>query len=624
MFPLCVLHHVRRLRQLLHLQLCQLRRLRRPQRLISATDAPTLPPSPPPVTTSSPAAAVTTLAPTVILVSPAADYEGEVGNPVSLSVANVFADPAAGDPLTLEASLADGSALPSWLSFDADAMVFTGTPSEEATLDIKVTASSTGFEPASDEFTLTVMNHDSAVATQLLTKNVHMQHAPTLAPPSFCHEDDISFEPLNMNSSFAFLYADNITHCQMKCRETRSCGHYTWYEPLKMCHLALPTALKQTGIIGFQGGPATCPQDAEQGIGNNVAKTNLLRMKCMLTNVSYVPLWGRGRPSTYVDNPIACQDQCAETDWCATFVYNTLTRACDLQDTNSTPIDAVVYEISGPPDCNPIITFDIDVHAERHSAGYKDHLEDLKGVMSSAIIRYVGNYTPFDGPVALPSKRLLNPMNVRLRVLSNSGDLSLRVSVMTIASKAFYVNALLELPQAQQGLNKQMQEYLTLFGAAAAPGVEQMGLKILGMYDLHMSATGAEYQANAMAEWSQAHPHYATVSDATKLDDTQAQWVPLARAIALPHTAMIAAGVAAFMGSLACFFLVVPRVTRHLRKFQPLGHTDSPADDARGLSVLSPAAEDALEESLRTTDFSYRHAGFEADEELLNEFHAEV
>ena len=42
--------------------------------------------------------------------------------------ANAFVDPDVGDALTLTASLADGSPLPAWLSFDATAGAFSGTP----------------------------------------------------------------------------------------------------------------------------------------------------------------------------------------------------------------------------------------------------------------------------------------------------------------------------------------------------------------------------------------------------------------------------------------------------------------------------------------------------------------
>ena len=42
--------------------------------------------------------------------------------------ANTFADVDAGDSLTYAATLSDGSALPSWLSFNTSTRVFSGTP----------------------------------------------------------------------------------------------------------------------------------------------------------------------------------------------------------------------------------------------------------------------------------------------------------------------------------------------------------------------------------------------------------------------------------------------------------------------------------------------------------------
>ncbi|WP_254564241.1 putative Ig domain-containing protein, partial [Oscillatoria sp. HE19RPO] len=61
------------------------------------------------------------------------------------------------NPLTYTATLEDGSALPSWLSFDATTGVFSGTPTANniGTLTLKVTASD-GSASVSDSFTLTV------------------------------------------------------------------------------------------------------------------------------------------------------------------------------------------------------------------------------------------------------------------------------------------------------------------------------------------------------------------------------------------------------------------------------------------------------------------------------------
>ena len=70
--------------------------------------------------------------------------------------ANTFAD-ADGDTLNYSASLGDGSALPSWLTFNAATRTFSGTPPSNfnGALDLKVTASD-GSLSASDTFRLTI------------------------------------------------------------------------------------------------------------------------------------------------------------------------------------------------------------------------------------------------------------------------------------------------------------------------------------------------------------------------------------------------------------------------------------------------------------------------------------
>ena len=69
-----------------------------------------------------------------------------------------FIDVDAGDSLSYSATLVDGSALPSWLSFDATTQIFSGTPSESeiGTLSIQVTATDLLGLTVSDEFDVTV------------------------------------------------------------------------------------------------------------------------------------------------------------------------------------------------------------------------------------------------------------------------------------------------------------------------------------------------------------------------------------------------------------------------------------------------------------------------------------
>ncbi|WP_459444461.1 putative Ig domain-containing protein [Alphaproteobacteria bacterium US3C007] len=73
---------------------------------------------------------------------------------------DVFVDVDAGDSFTYTATLSDGSALPSWLSFNADTRTFSGTPAnaDVGSIDIKVTATDGSAASVSDVFALAVTN----------------------------------------------------------------------------------------------------------------------------------------------------------------------------------------------------------------------------------------------------------------------------------------------------------------------------------------------------------------------------------------------------------------------------------------------------------------------------------
>jgi len=77
---------------------------------------------------------------------------------------DVFADVDIGDSLTNTATLSDGSALPSWLKFDADTRTFSGTPLNVNVGDIavKVTATDSSSVTGSDTFNITVTNINDA------------------------------------------------------------------------------------------------------------------------------------------------------------------------------------------------------------------------------------------------------------------------------------------------------------------------------------------------------------------------------------------------------------------------------------------------------------------------------
>lgn len=71
-----------------------------------------------------------------------------------------FTDPDSGDTLSYTATLADGSALPTWLSFNAATRTFSGTPSTLGTVSVLVTARDTGNLAATDIFDITISVQD--------------------------------------------------------------------------------------------------------------------------------------------------------------------------------------------------------------------------------------------------------------------------------------------------------------------------------------------------------------------------------------------------------------------------------------------------------------------------------
>ncbi|OQW34303.1 MAG: hypothetical protein A4E19_02250 [Nitrospira sp. SG-bin1] len=137
--------------------------------------------------------------------NPIADQAVSENAPLSLVVlADTFTDQDTGDTLTYNASLADGSALPSWVSFNPTTRTFTGTPDDDGvgSLDLKVTATDTGNLTASDVFTLTVTN---------------MNEAPVVATPAADHTtlEDVPFTfviPANTFLDQDVIHGDTLTY----------------------------------------------------------------------------------------------------------------------------------------------------------------------------------------------------------------------------------------------------------------------------------------------------------------------------------------------------------------------------------------------------------------------------
>ncbi|WP_445372870.1 putative Ig domain-containing protein [Methylomonas sp. HW2-6] len=107
-------------------------------------------------------------APTVA--NPIADQNASEDSAFSFQVsANTFADVDVGDALSYTATLADGSALPNWLTFNAATQTFSGTPAnaDVGSISVRVTATDNNGATVYDDFTLTVTNVNDAPVLNL-------------------------------------------------------------------------------------------------------------------------------------------------------------------------------------------------------------------------------------------------------------------------------------------------------------------------------------------------------------------------------------------------------------------------------------------------------------------------
>jgi ELWxxDGT repeat protein len=87
-----------------------------------------------------------------------ADTTATIGTAFSFTIpANAFSDPDAGNTLTYSATLADGSTLPTWLTFDANTRTFSGTPpTGTGSLNLQVVATDNGGLSVADAFSVAI------------------------------------------------------------------------------------------------------------------------------------------------------------------------------------------------------------------------------------------------------------------------------------------------------------------------------------------------------------------------------------------------------------------------------------------------------------------------------------
>jgi Ca2+-binding RTX toxin-like protein len=124
-----------------------------------------------------------------VLTNAIADQNAKQGNAFSFQIpTNTFTDIDAGDVLTYSATLENGNALPSWLTFNPTTRTFNGTPTNDnvGNFNVKAIATDKAGATVSDIFTITVENVNDApiVANLIADQNAKQGNAFNFQIPS--------------------------------------------------------------------------------------------------------------------------------------------------------------------------------------------------------------------------------------------------------------------------------------------------------------------------------------------------------------------------------------------------------------------------------------------------------
>ncbi|MDG0799272.1 putative Ig domain-containing protein, partial [Pectobacterium punjabense] len=127
---------------------------------------------------------------------------------LSFSVpAGTFTDPDVGDTLTLSATLADGSPLPGWITFNPTTGTFSGTPgnADIGSLSIRVTATDGSNASVYTDFSLTVTNVNDApvVATPIPAQSVVQDGSLSFSVPAGTFTDPDVGDTLTLSATLA-------------------------------------------------------------------------------------------------------------------------------------------------------------------------------------------------------------------------------------------------------------------------------------------------------------------------------------------------------------------------------------------------------------------------------------
>jgi len=142
-----------------------------------------------------------------VLVSEISDHTTLIDTPLTIDVSSQFVDVDTGDTINLTATMADGGALPAWLSFDPATGTFSGTPvyADMGVYSVRVSATDASGAVTNANFSLDIQRPNTApvVANAILAQSVDEDSSLNFVVPNNTFQDTDQGEVLTYSASLA-------------------------------------------------------------------------------------------------------------------------------------------------------------------------------------------------------------------------------------------------------------------------------------------------------------------------------------------------------------------------------------------------------------------------------------
>ena len=257
---------------------------------------------------------------------------------------NTFADVDSGDSLTYTATLSNGNALPSWLSFDASTRTFSGTPtnSDVGSIDVKVTATDGSSAAVSDTFALTVTNVNDAPSV-----------ANAIADQSVAEDSALSFQ--FASNTFADVDSgDSLTYTATLSNGS-TLPSWLSFDASTRTFSGTPT----NGDVGSIDVKVTATDGSSAAVSDTFALT--------VTNVNDAPSVANAIADQSVAEDSALSFQFASNTFADVDSGDSLTYTATLSNGNALPswlsFDASTRTFSGTPTNSDVGSIDVKVRA---------------------------------------------------------------------------------------------------------------------------------------------------------------------------------------------------------------------------------------------------------------------